>query len=194
VPHVARPEHTRRHPLHVTLRAERRLASLRKQAVFLEVRRAISGASRDWLRILHFSVQSDHIHLVVEASAKESLSSGAAGLSIRLARAVNRVLGRQGRVWSDRYHARPLRTPREVRSGLVYVLMNWRKHVAKARGPDPCSSAFWFDGWKTRLSLAKPRGWSAEEGAPIARPTTWLASQGWRRRGLIGEGERPRVQ
>src|SRR5688572_7554453 len=80
VPHVARPEHTRRHPLHVTLRAERRLASLRKHTVFLEVRRAISGASRDWFRILHFSVQSDHIHLVVEATGKKSLSSGAAGL------------------------------------------------------------------------------------------------------------------
>jgi putative transposase len=188
---VARPEHAHRHPLHVTLRAGRGLTSLRKQAVFMELRRSIKQASRLWFRIVHFSVQSDHVHLFVEAADRESLSRGAAGLSIRLARAANRAIGRRGSVWSDRYHARPLRTPREVRHALVYVLMNWRKHLATARGPDPCSSAFWFDGWKTRLGFSSPPGWNAEEGAPIVPSTTWLGSQGWRRRGLIRLTERP---
>jgi putative transposase len=191
---VARPEHVHRHPLHMTLRAGRGLASLRKQAVLMKLRRSIRQASRIWFRIVHFSVQSDHVHLVVEASDRRSLSRGAAGLSIRLARAANRVIGRCGRVWSDRYHARRLRTPREVRHALVYVLMNWRKHVPTARGLDPCSSAFWFDGWKTRLGCSSPPGWNAEEGAPIVPSTTWLASQGWRRRGLIRLTERPSAQ
>jgi hypothetical protein len=71
------------------------------------------------------------------------------GLTIRVARAVNRALGRKGSVWNDRYHARALSTPREVRHGLVYVLMNFRKHLRhQPRGLDPCSSAPWFDGFR----------------------------------------------
>ena len=63
------------------------------------------------------------------------------GLGIRLAKAINRRLGRKGRVWEDRYHGRPLRTPREVRHGLAYVLLNARKHGVHGRGIDPCSGS-----------------------------------------------------
>jgi putative transposase len=192
VPHVARPEHMGRHPVHVTLRGTRRLPSLRKQSVFMEMRRSFGGASRGGFRVVHFSVQTDHVHLIVEAMDKVALSRGTAGLSIRLARAVNRSLQRSGRVWSDRYHARALRTPREVRYGLVYVLMNWQKHVATARGADPCSSAFWFDGWNTRRGFARPPSRTAEQGAPVVQAKTWLASQGWRRLGLVRLTERPK--
>src|SRR5882757_8357950 len=119
VSHATRPDHQVRHPVHVTLRASKRLPSLRKQVVFLAVRRALAAASRKWFRVLHFSVQRDHVHLLVEANDKASLSKGTSGLAIRAARMVNHVVGRRGRVWVDRYHARPLRTPREVRHGLV---------------------------------------------------------------------------
>jgi hypothetical protein len=107
------------------------------------------------------------------------------GLAIRLARAVNRVLGRRGRVWADRYHARALTSPRAVRHALVYVLMNFRKHLDTATGVDPCSSAPWFEGWRhpwRMVGLGPP---------PVARARTWLASAGWRRHGLIRLDERP---
>jgi putative transposase len=191
VAHVARPEHAHRHPLHVTLRATRGLASLRKRAVFMELRRSIGDASRIWFRIVHFSVQSDHVHLVVEAADKESLSRGAAGLSIRLARAANRCMGRRGRVWSDRYHARPLRTPREVRHALVYVLANWRKHVHGAGGLDPCASGAWFDGWRASLP-PRARSRELDDATPVVPARTWLGSRGWRRHGLVGMSERPK--
>ena len=97
---------------------------------------------------------------------------------------------------ADRYHARLLRTPREVRNALRYVLLNARHHAAiaarKARQVvevvlDPASSAKWFDGWKAR-SRTVP---SAEESAadriprPVARARTWLLTVGWRRHGLL---------
>jgi len=187
-PHVARPEHQARHPVHVTLRAVSRLASLRRQLVFTEMGRAFARASGERFRVAHFSVQTNHVHLIVESADKRALSRGLAGLSIRLARAVNRVLGRRGRVWGDRYHARAMRTPREVRGALVYVLTNWRKHQANARGLDPCSSARWFDGWR-----ARPRDLATQgEDTPVARPRTWLAMFGWRRCGLVDVNERPR--
>jgi REP-associated tyrosine transposase len=185
-----RAEHQERHPVHVTLRAVRRLPSLRNQTIFLEMRRAFARASRAWFRVVHFSVQTNHVHLIVEADDKLALSSGVSGLSIRFARAINGTLARRGRVWSDRYHARPLRTPREVRHGLVYVLMNWKKHAPGVRGFDPCASACWFDGWRTRSGLQPDD--AREERAPVVRAKTWLGARGWRRHGLIRVTERPR--
>jgi putative transposase len=140
--------------------------------------------------VTQFSVQSDHVHLMVEAANKRTLALGLRGLIIRLARAVNRPLGRKGSVWAGRYHSRALRSPREVRQGLVYVLMNFRKHVRhQPWGVDPCSSARWFDGFR------EPRPPSesdpSSEQAPIASSRTWLGATGWRRHGLIGIYERP---
>jgi len=191
VPHCARPVHDERHPVHVTFRAVRRLPSFRRQRVFVEMRRAFARTARSWFRLVHFSVQPDHVHLLVEARDKTSLSRGLTGACIRLARAVNRVLGRSGPVWADRYHARALSTPREMRNGLVYVLTNWHKHIPEATGYDPCSSAWSFDGWKRPPAQAPPE-WITG-GIPVQPPETWLGRTGWKRRGLVGPNEQPTV-
>ncbi len=119
VAHRTRPAHEARHPLHVTLRASHGLPSLRTDPLFPAIQRALAQASRRGLRVLHFSVQRDHLHLLVEALDAGALSRGLQGLAIRIAKALNRVLGRCGRVWADRFHARALRTPREVRNALM---------------------------------------------------------------------------
>jgi len=184
VPHRTRPSHHARHPLHVTLRAQRGLPSLRTNSVFSAVQRGIAKASHGGLRILEFSVQRDHVHLLVEAADERRLSRGLQGLAIRIAKGVNRVLGRRGRVWNDRYHARALRTPREVRNALVYVLQNWRKHAPGARGIDSRSSGRWFAGWRMSVS-------SIATSPPVVPARTWLAAVGWRRLGLIHPDEEP---
>ena len=184
VSHRTRPAHVARHPVHVTLRAERSLPSLRGDRLFPLLCRGLAQSSRGGLRILHFSVQTDHVHLIVEAESGEALSRGLQGLAIRLAKRVNRALGRAGSFWSDRYHARPLRTPREVRNALVYVLQNARKHMPGFRGLDPCSSALWFSGWRRAIPTEAAR-------SPVATPRTWLAAVGWRRHGSIGLEEEP---
>ena len=190
VPHRARPKHSQHHPVHVTMRAERYLPSLRRQIMFAEMRRDLSQASHASFRVVHFSIQSTHVHLLVEAHDKVALSRGIAGLSIRLARSVNRVLARRGRVWGDRYHARALRTPRETRHALVCVLMNFKKHLrSAAHGIDALSSASWFDGFKAPPRARDPA--DSREIAPVWRPRTWLARKGWRRHGLIGRNEFP---
>src|SRR5437870_728931 len=178
VPHRTRPPHHAPHPVHVTLRVQHGLPSLRSDVLFATVRRGLSQASRGGLRLVEFSVQRDHVHLLVEAVDVRVLSRGLQGLAIRIAKGVNRVLGRRGRVWSDRFHARALRTPREVRNALVYVLHNWKKHVPGARGLDWRSSAIWFQGW--RVPIESMKGMS-----PVVAPRSWLAAIGWRRLGLI---------
>ncbi len=210
VPHRARPVQRAAEPVHVTLRA--RISALRSQFVFPTVRRALVGAARrapDRFRIVHFSVQRNHVHLIVEAKDKRALSSGVRSVAIRVARYVNELLSRRGPLWADRWHGRALASPREVRAAIVYVLANFRKHAQRALRPgvDACSSARWFDGF---------RGWRAESGVPppFAEPLrgnasrrsaagvehgeaadfaarTWLARLGWRRHGLVGLAERP---
>ena len=151
VPHRARPKHVARHPVHVTLRSAFR--QLRSEHVFPTVCVAIAGATRrapDDFRVVHFSVQSNHVHLVVEASDKRALAAGMRSVAIRIARYVNQLLTRRGRLWADRWHGRALTSPRAVRNTLVYVLANFRKHtnVAVPPGIDAFSSAVRFDGFR----------------------------------------------
>jgi REP element-mobilizing transposase RayT len=184
--------HKKANPVHLTMRARPGVRSLRHGRVFPAVREAIKAATKGSFRVVHFSVQSDHLHLIVEAADTSCLSSGVRGLAIRAARAINRALGRKGSVWGDRYHTRALASPREVRNGLVYVLMNFRKHLRPHPGAspiDPCSSAPWFDGFRGRDGTARDP--SRRDGQPTSAPATWLARRGWRRRGLIGLAERP---
>jgi REP element-mobilizing transposase RayT len=187
VAHRARPTHKARHPVHLTLRARAGLPTLRRPSLFRVVRECIGRSSNAHFRILQFSVQKDHLHLLVEASDALALSSGAQGLAIRIARQLNRSLGRSGKLWKERCHTRALTSPREVRNALVYVLMNIRKHNPVAcDGVDPCSSALWFDGW------APVRGLVLSSHPPPVQPArTWLASRGWRKRGLIHPRESP---
>jgi putative transposase len=185
VPHRRRLPHDPRLPVHVTLRAAAGVPSLRDGRAFDAVHRALTAVPGPSFRVLHFSVQHDHLHLLVEADRSTGLARGCQGLAVRLAKAINRALRRRGTVWGDRYHARWLRTPREVRNALVYVLQNFRKHNTGARGLDPRSSAAWFDGW--RIPAPRPPG-----PAPVRSPRTWLARAGWLRHGRIDVREMPR--
>jgi hypothetical protein len=118
------------------------------------------------------------------ARNRATLFRGLQGLAIRLAKAVNRALGRTGKVWGDRYHARALTTPREVRNALVYVLTNWQKHERRAMGIDPASSGVYFTGWA---------GGTIHHGGtrPVAYARTWLLRVGWRRYGPLSIDEQP---
>jgi putative transposase len=183
-PHRPRERHDPRHPVHVTMRAAVPV-SLRSGRVCAGVQRALRTASHDGFRVLEFSIQPDHLHLVVEGDSGNALRRGLQGLAIRAAKAVNRILHRRGKVWADRHHTRELRTPREARNALVYVLANWIKHVRNAWGLDPASSARWFSGWTTAPV-------SPTSSPPVAPARTWLARWGWRRHGLVDPRERPR--
>ncbi|MCW5890506.1 MAG: transposase [bacterium] len=167
MPHRPRALHDGRAPAHVTLRAVSLPVSLRNASLFPVVRAALARASGAAFRVVAFSVQRDHVHLVVEADTPPALARGVQGLAVRVAKRVNALLGRRGALWGDRYHARDLTSPRAVRNALVYVLQNRRKH-GDAEGPrfDPCSSARWFPGWTHRVEAAPT--------APVVTARTWL--------------------
>ncbi len=182
-PHRSRPVHRAAHPVHVTLRAQ--LRSLRSQFVAPTVLGALRASNRADFRIVHHSVQANHLHLLVEAHSARALSSGMRGLAVRLARQVNRLLFRRGRFWADRWHGNELTSPRQVRNALVYVLQNHAKHSRVPRTAlDPLSSAAAFDGFVS--SRASPA-----HAGPFVTASTWLLRVGWKRHGLIRHNEVP---
>jgi len=184
VAHRARPEHRARIPLHVTLRLREGFPTLRSRPARTAVVDALAdGSGRFGFRVNQFSLQSNHIHLIVEAEDRIALGRGIRAMLVRVARALNRLWNRRGSVFSDRYHAKPLRTPREVRSALLYVLANARHHGIRVIGIDPFSSGAWFDGW-----IGRP---AATSRSPCTRARTWLLDRGWRRHGAIGVEEPP---
>jgi REP element-mobilizing transposase RayT len=196
VSRLARERFHGRYPVHVTMRLVEGLPSLRRGKAYRLVRRVLREFAGTCLaKVVHFSVMTNHLHFIVEAAGAKALSKAMQSLTIRLAKGLNAVMGRKrGTVFSDRYHARVLRTPREVKNALCYVLQNARKHAAQlgrklARGfIDPCSSAPYFDGYRGRRGLLPP----PDEPA-LVNPGTWLLQTGWRYHGLIAVDAVPRV-
>jgi len=202
VSHRRRPLHAKCHPLHVTLRVRRGLTALREHELFLAVRRAlVAGRERFGFRLVHFSVQRDHLHLLAEAESRCALSRGVQGLAIRVARAINRRLRRRGKVFADRYHARALKTPREARWALRYVLLNARKHepgTVPSGFVDGCSSAAWFNGFARPAELVFGarqcrEAFRARHGldSPVVAPRTWLLAVGHQRAGPFDVDDAP---
>lgn len=181
-------------PSHVTLRLADDIRSIRENGIYLVIEDAIrAGCDRFGFRVIEFSAQATHLHLIVEADTRVALSRGMQGLIIRSARAINRHLGRTGKVFPDRFHARVLGTPTEVRNAILYVLGN-AKHRAKDRGAswprrlvDPYSSATWFTGWSEPIESKRLPG-----PPPTTTPETWLLLKGWRKLGLLSPSESPK--
>ena len=176
--HRSRDEFSATHPCLVTLKVRPEIPSLRTGKVIREVERAFRRAcSHAGFRLVHYSIQDDHAHLIVEAKGVASLGAGMKRLAGLFAFAVNRAIGRgrTGKVLADRYHHDVLTSPRRVRNALAYVLLNARRHAAKrlarlrkqgklvkplapARVLDAASSARWFDGWRGARGSDRSRG------------------------------------
>src|ERR1700742_2930675 len=188
-----RPSLSSRHPVHATMKLAAALPSLRQKPLSEVVFGAFREAKeRLGARLVQFSVQSNHLHLLVEAADARALGRAMKGLAIRLALRLNRRLGRRGKAFADRYHARALRTPLEVRRALVYVLHNHRRHFTPPGALshfDEFSSAACFDGFTLRAPPRPSGRFVPPPEPPVAPARTWLLRIGWRRYGLLGAAQ-----
>ena len=191
VSHKARPKLSAHSPVLVTTRVHGGLPSLRHAAELKRLHAAFGAATEQFgFRLIHFSIQSNHLHFLVEAQDATALARGMKGLIVRVARALNRLWARTGSVFADRYHARILASPRAVRHALAYVLNNARKHGIAHFGADPFSSGAWFDGWLERRP-ARVDSPDDRDPPPRSSPRTWLLRVGWRKHGLVAWNETP---
>jgi hypothetical protein len=151
------------------------------------------------LRVVHFAILSNHIHLILETS-ESSLRRPLQSLGISFAKRMNSLMNRSGAVLLDRYHLHVLKTPTETRRALAYVLTNETKHrmerntrerlvrfVALEVSLDPFSSAFRFRAWRTLMGNRvqfQISSWSEafiEEWYDeiLSEARTWLLKSGW---------------
>jgi REP element-mobilizing transposase RayT len=191
--HAKRPVHKARNPSHITLRALPSVGRLRKQKLYpARKRAALQLGESDEFRIIHISIQGNHIHLLVEASDKDALAAGVQRFEILAAKKINKTLDRTGKVFEFRYHRVDITTPRQMRCALAYVLNNWRRHREDLTTPgaenaliDPYSTAWAFGGWS---DLDEVPAW---DRLPSAEPRSWLLRVGWRKHPLISVREVP---
>jgi REP element-mobilizing transposase RayT len=209
--HRTRPTHKWFQPVHVTMRRAKGLPSFRCERLEKILRGEICRTretrigrrrqtrkpqerererdreqARDGFRVIEYSIQHDHLHMIIEADDHAELTRGMRSFVIRAALQVNRGLRRKGHVWGDRYHRVDLECPSQVRNVLVYVLSNHLKHGIRDVGPlDPFSSAAWFRDWMH--GPAPPL-----EPAATEPPRTWLLREGWQPLGYLNLGELPK--
>jgi putative transposase len=189
VPHVTRPKLGKTTPVHVTLRMKPGQASLRAQVIRNMFDKIVQQTSCDEFHVANYDLQHDHVHMVCEPEDRAALSSGIRRIAIRFALRMNKLFGRtSGKMWGDRYHRRDLKTPREVRNALVYVLMNGKKHGICAPEEsflDPYSSAAENDVWED-VRAGPPR---------VCGPARfWLLAVGWKKHGLLRTTEAPKMR
>ena len=166
--------------------------NLRARRCFKPIWRCfVAGKERFGFRLIEYTVLRNHIHLIAEVEDSRALARGMQGLMIRIAKALNAVMGRRGKVFADRFHARPLRTPAEVKNALLYVLDNARRHDSEGTfraatrahrlgagftfQADDCSSSGFFGWWQRKYPPQEAPQY------PVAPPATWLLRVGWKR-------------
>lgn len=201
MPHDEREHFDKLRAAHVTLRLVRGYDSLRQRATYDVLRIATEAVSkRPDFRIVHLSIELDHVHLVVEANNHVALGNGVRAFQISAAQRLNRAIGRargervRGKVFAERYDVRFIGSPTQARNTINYVLNNWRRHGQDETGIevrywdiDYMSSAISFDGW---AELEQPNfvfryRVPVEERLCVAMPRSWLLSKGWRKVGSI---------
>ena len=176
-----------RHPVHVVLRVTREVSNLRTRHAYRAIRRAIDRCrARADFRVVHASIQSNHIHLLVEADDTRALSRGMQGFAVSAAKRLNRELHRRrGDVFAFRYHATALETPTQVRNAVSYIVNNWRHHRCDRYSTwrtDPYSSAHAIAEWRV------PKH---PDQLPVVSPTTWLLTRGYKLADPISPDEVP---
>ena len=192
--HVRRGEVSSRVPMLVTMKLCAGLPSLRSREESEIFFAALRRVNRDHdVRIVHWVLLSNHMHLIVEGDDREGVRKAMQGLAISLIRRWNHLWGRSGQVFADRYHRRDLTTPTEVRNGLRYVFTNQARHTGgrpmiTLRNDDGSreyvpyvdrrySSALDFNGWQEEYIERRP---PTDESAA---PRSWLLRVGYRRAG-----------
>ena len=205
-PHKQRPFLHARYPVHVTLRAISAVGNLRRRCVYQAIREAtLTTARREDFRIVHLSIQHNHVHLIVEASNKNALASGMQGFQISAAKHLNAAISkgrpgprRRGTVFPDRYHAEIITSPTQARHALAYVMNNFRRHREDLTAPvstwkvDWFSSGIMFPGWAEYGDAPFLwRGPPTYDPLITYQPKTWLLREGWKRAGTISCREIP---
>ena len=187
VPHTRRPKVTKSTPVHATLRCVDGLPSLRRPTHKRVIETIFAAENRKGFRLVHYSIQGNHLHLIAEGDTTQALSRGIQRVSSRIARTLNKRWSRRGKFFKERFDGKVIKTPRQMRNALRYVLLNHHKHAFESHGDttpglDRYATGHLFDGWLP-FDGGRPKTRKPKRGDPVVNPTCWLLTKGWRKHG-----------
>lgn len=175
VPHARRDVVSPRTPVHVTMRVGEDIWDLRGERLKGAVLAVLHEArERLGVRITQFSVQANHLHLIVEAKDNVALTKGMKGLAGRLAKRINRIMKRHGQVFPDRFHSHVLRTLGEVVNAIRYVRDNSKRHAAQI-------GKRWNFAVDPFAGGPCPKTFLGELRRLVVPPRTWMLLSAWSR-------------
>lgn len=155
VRHIARDKVTRNTSLHLTIKIERVKAGLKNKDVVKQLHESIKKARKMGLRVIHYTLEFDHLHLLVETDNNDQLSKGMQSFGISFSKGINKIKQEAGKVYKTRYHFRKLKTPKEIKNVIHYILGNSIKHSKKGSILSPYNSAViagsYFSGFELMI-------------------------------------------
>lgn len=145
--HTKRPKFFQTRSLHLTIKVRENKADIQNKKILLRLNRAIQLARKQGLKIIHFALEFNHVHLLVEAGNHQILHRGMQALGISLAKGINKMKQKKGAVYKHRYHFRQITCARELKNVIHYILSNCKKH----------RSSFSFNSLSSALMLDEAR-------------------------------------
>ncbi|MDD4973652.1 MAG: transposase [Bacteriovorax sp.] len=126
--HTSRPHLSKACSLHLTVKIKKIKAELKNKSVLSILKRAILNARKQGLKVIHYSLEYDHVHLLIEADNNHILSKGMQSFGVTISKAINRMRKLKGGVYKHRYHFRKISSPRQLKNVLNYIFNNGIKH------------------------------------------------------------------
>lgn len=190
VNHMRRQKFTKDKPAHVTFRLLKGLSGLRTKSVHELLKVTVGHLPKFGVRAIHYSLQGNHIHLILEADSPAALSRAMKSFGCRFAKGAKHLRGfKSAKVFNGRYHLTVIDSPRQARNAIRYVLLNQSHHVDLIEHIDEFSSGFYFKGWRQLLGpkfkdlVEQQAITSGTFDLPkhLSVPDTWLLAEGWKR-------------
>jgi putative transposase len=193
VRHRPRAVHKYWNPLHVTMRGRRGLPSFRAETLYAAFERAVRRTRREDFRVVEFSVQDDHLHLIVEADDSDALARGMKSFSVRANRIFNAALGRGPRPRLGRPLS-PSRSHERAPGSKRDRVLPPKLQEAPARDErDAAHRPVLVGSMVSRMDRAIRQHDDGERQRPTEEARTVLLRRAWQKHGFIHPGERPRA-
>jgi REP element-mobilizing transposase RayT len=114
--------------LHLTIKVKENKADIQNKRILKTLHYAIRRARLKGLKIVHYTLEYNHVHLLVESVDNKILHKGMQAFGITIAKAINKIKRTKGAVYKNRYHLRVIDSPRQLKNVLHYIFSNGVKH------------------------------------------------------------------
>ncbi|MEI8348179.1 MAG: transposase [Pseudomonadota bacterium] len=142
VPHRLREEIPKKKPVHVVWHLNPHVPPCRRKNILLIFKKAVLKGRLMGLKVIHFSLMNNHLHLLIETENKKALAKALQSFAISFTKRLKNFNGlKKTPIFKERYFCHILKSLREVKHAIHYILMNGKKAGLSRYDIDPYSSA-----------------------------------------------------